>query len=87
MVLGVKVAVGDVVLLSCDVLVLGEVPRMDQAPVPFTGVLAARGVETAEMHIVWSGPALEAVGCWFTTTANWEVLVEAPPLLQVVVAM
>lgn len=58
---GVKVGVAEVVLLSWAVLVLGEPARMDHAPVPWVGVLAAKVVETLVMQMVWSGPAFEAV--------------------------
>ena len=59
--MGVKVAVGEVALLSCALLVLGEPARMDHAPVPLVGVLAASAVETALIQIVWAGPAFEVV--------------------------
>lgn len=86
MVEGVKVAVGESVLLSWAVLVFGEPARMDHAPVPFTGALAANAVDTLVMQIVWSGPAFEAVGVGFTTTANCVVVALVGPFEQVVVA-
>ncbi len=49
---GVNVAVGDEMLLSWAVLALGDPARMDQAPVPCVGVLAASVVETLLMQIV-----------------------------------
>ena len=58
---GVKVAVGEEVLLNWAVLVLGDPASMDHAPMPCAGVLAARAVETPLMQIVWSGPAFEVV--------------------------
>lgn len=61
MAVGVKVAVGEVVLLSWAVEVLGEPARMDHAPVPCVGVFAAKVVDVLLRQIVWSGPALDTV--------------------------
>lgn len=56
-----NVAETEVVLLSWEVLVLGEPASIDQAPVPFAGVLAAKAVDTLLIQIVWSGPAFAVV--------------------------
>ena len=58
---GSKVAVGEEVLLSCAVEVFGEPARIDHAPVPTDGVLAANGVVLV-MQIVWSVPAFDVLG-------------------------
>ena len=50
--MGVNVAVGEAVLLSWALLVLGDPAKMDQAPVPWVGALAAKAVEPLLMQIV-----------------------------------
>ena len=74
MVLGVKVAAGAEVLLSWLVEVLGEPARIDQAPVPIAGVLAARVVDTLVMQMVWSGPASAVVGDGVTVITTSSVV-------------
>lgn len=63
---GVKVAVGDVVLLNWASEVEGLPASTLHAPVPTEGVLAASVVELVVVQSVWSGPALEVVGAGFT---------------------
>lgn len=83
---GVKVAVGDVVLLNWASEVEGLPASTLHAPVPTEGVLAASVVELVVVQRVWSGPALEAVGAGLITTANCAVVALVLPLEHVVVA-
>ena len=80
---GVNVAVVSVVLLNCEVLVFAEPARMLQAPVPFTGVLAASVVETALRQNVWSGPALATVVPGAAVMVTCELLAVQGALLMV----
>ena len=64
---GVKVALLAAVLLNCAAEVEGPETTV-HAPVPVPGTLAARVTFEVVTQIVWSVPALEAVGAELTVT-------------------
>jgi hypothetical protein len=81
----VKVALFAAVLLNCESSNEGP-DTMDQVSVPVP-VLAASVNEGDVMQLLWSGPALDVVGCGVTSTGNSAVVPIAPPLEQVVFAV
>ena len=77
---GVKVAVGEVVLLNWAREVEGPLTT-DHAPVPTPGALAAR--VNPPLQLFWSGPALEVVGAPVTVITTSSVELVQPALLIV----